>query len=130
MFVAGTWIAAGKEPFVAIRRDSQRGWLVDLVFHHADGRHERIRKISPVDTKIGAQEYERQIRESLLRGKKEVPTVNEFWPRYEEEHLAFKKGRTQDSSKGIHEQWLRGRIGSLPLDRVAQAVPTLRATLR
>ena len=65
-------------------------WMVDVVFEHADGRAERVRKVSPVQTMRGAQEYERQLRRSLLSpavATKEVPTFEEFvsdrwWPTY------------------------------------------------
>jgi hypothetical protein len=40
-------------------------WLVDIVFEHADGRVERVRKVSPVQTKRGAERYEQQLRASL-----------------------------------------------------------------
>jgi len=70
----------------------QRGkWLVDIVFEHADGRHERVRKVSPVNTKRGAEEYERQVRARLLEprlhNQKEIPTFKQFvqdrwWPTY------------------------------------------------
>ena len=63
------------------RRDPKTGaerqfWIVDVVFEHADGRVERARKVSPVQTKRGAEEYERQLRAALLHpiARKEVPT--------------------------------------------------------
>ena len=77
------------------RRDPKSGaerqfWIVDIVFEHADGRSERVRKVAPVQTKRGAEEYERQLRSSLLNpivAKKEVPTFRAFveerwWPTY------------------------------------------------
>jgi len=65
-------------------------WMVDIVFEHADGRVERIRKVSPVPTRRGAEEYERQLRQSLLNpiaARKEFPTFEQFvnqrwWPVY------------------------------------------------
>ncbi len=44
-------------------------------------RHARIRKVSPVQTKLGAEEYERQLRAELLHPTpevKEVPTFEQF----------------------------------------------------
>jgi len=55
--------------------------MVDIVFEHADGREERVRKVSPVQTKRGAEEYERQLRAALLNPiapRKEVPTFKAF----------------------------------------------------
>jgi integrase len=78
-----------------MRRDPKSGaqrqyWIVDVVFEHADGRTERVRKVSPVQTRRGAEEYERQLRASLLSPagrRKEVPTFERFvddrwWPIY------------------------------------------------
>jgi integrase len=77
------------------RRDPMTGaerqfWIVDIVFEHADGRVERARKVSPVQTKRGAEEYERQLRAAMLSPvmpRKEVPKFGAFvddtwWPTY------------------------------------------------
>src|SRR5579863_2780719 len=64
-------------------------WFVDFRFQHADGRVERVRKRSPVASKAGAEEYERQLRTSMLGPtvRKEVPAFGAFvddrwWPTY------------------------------------------------
>ena len=46
--------------------ESHSYWVIDFVFRHADGRRERIRKNSPVQTRRGAEQYEREVREALL----------------------------------------------------------------
>jgi integrase len=68
--------------------------LVDFVFRHADGRHERVRKVSPVQTIRGAEAYEKQLAAVMLnppppppKPKKDVPTLGAFvkdrwWPTY------------------------------------------------
>ena len=77
----------------ATRRDPTTGaareyWIVDAVFERADGRRERVRKVPPVQTRRGAEEYERQVRAELLNPSplaKEVPRfgtfVDERWGR-------------------------------------------------
>ncbi len=55
-------------------RDSATGrtsavWMIDVVFTHPDGRRQRVRKKSPVQTKRGAEEYERSVRQALLSGQ-------------------------------------------------------------
>lgn len=68
------------------RRDPKTGaqsetWIVDFTFDHADGRVERVRKVSPVQNKRGAEEYERQLRAEMLSGRpqrKEVPRFDRF----------------------------------------------------
>jgi integrase len=79
----------------AVRRDPKTGverqfWMVDVVFEHADGLIERVRKVAPVNTRRGAEEFERQVRASLLSPvavPKEVPSFASFvndrwWPTY------------------------------------------------
>lgn len=46
----------------------QDAWWVDVKYQHPDGRVERIRKASPLNTRRGAEEYERQVRHALLTG--------------------------------------------------------------
>ncbi len=57
-------------------------WLVDVEFTHADGRVQRVQKTSPVNTRRGAEQYERDLRMALLSGRygkeSEVPTVAEM----------------------------------------------------
>jgi integrase len=57
-------------------------WLVDVEFTHADGRVERVQKTSPVNSRRGAQQYERDLRTALLTGRygkeSQVPTVAEM----------------------------------------------------
>lgn len=55
-------------------------WMVDIEFTRADGsKSPRVRKVSPVQTKRGTEDYERQLRQSLLDGtykrKEEEPKV-------------------------------------------------------
>jgi hypothetical protein len=42
-------------------------------FELADGKRERVRKVSPVQTRRGAEEFERQIRQALLDGSYSSP---------------------------------------------------------
>ena len=70
------------------RRDPDTGaarefWMVDVNFTHPDGRRQRIRKVSPVQTRRGAEAYERELRGTLLAGtfrrkEEEVPTLERF----------------------------------------------------
>ncbi len=55
------------------RRDPTTGtvrqfWIVDINFETPDGRQVRVRKVSPLQTRRGAEQYERQLRQSLLDG--------------------------------------------------------------
>ena len=44
-------------------------WMIDVVFRHPDGRRQRVRRVSPVQTRRGAEEYERSVRQALLTSK-------------------------------------------------------------
>jgi len=54
-------------------------WMVDIKFQHPDGRVERVRKISPVNTRRGAEHYEREVRHRLLQGQS-IQTSKEVEP--------------------------------------------------
>lgn len=75
---------------MTVRRRGKNGpWMVDVQFEHADGTVERVRKVSPVQTSRGAEQYERELRHALLGGtrrkepepevaRREVPTFASF----------------------------------------------------
>jgi integrase len=122
------------------RRDPATGavrefWLVDVVFEHANGTAERVRKVAPVQTKRGAEEFERQVRASLLRPpvvRKEVPTLLEFVPRYMDGHA--KANRLKASSiagkQSIFDRHLLPRFGTKRLDQFTdEDVQALKAAL-
>lgn len=60
-------------------------WTVDFWFQHVDGRRERIRKAAPVNTRNGAEEYERQLRTEMLSPRKRSKPVrfDQFAPEFE-----------------------------------------------
>jgi hypothetical protein len=46
----------------------QAAWMIHIKHTNPDGRHQVIRKTSPVQTRRGAEQCERELRESLLDG--------------------------------------------------------------
>jgi integrase len=46
----------------------QEAWMIHIKHTHPDGREQVIRKTSPVQTRRGAEQYERELREALLAG--------------------------------------------------------------
>ncbi|MCC7537549.1 MAG: site-specific integrase [Deltaproteobacteria bacterium] len=70
------------------RRDPTTGatrvfWMIDIDYEHPDGRRERVRKVSPVQNRRGAEQYERELRDAIVRGlrgkeEKTVPTLGAF----------------------------------------------------
>ncbi len=64
-------------------------WYVHVKFRHGDGHVTRVRQASPVDTRRGAEQFERIVREQLLAGTfgkkpdgvvRVVPTLEDFVP--------------------------------------------------
>lgn len=60
-------------------------FMIDVVFKHPDGHTERVRKVSPVQSRRGAEQHERNIRQAPLEGtygkkeeQEEVPTLATF----------------------------------------------------
>jgi integrase len=57
--------------------------MIDIKYEHPDGRIERVRKVSPVQSRRGAEQYERDVRHALLEGRygrkeAQAPTLKEF----------------------------------------------------
>ena len=112
-------------------------WMVDVDFEHADGRRERVRKVSPVQTRRGAEEFERQIRAALLRptpARKEVPTFGTFvdsrwWPTYPQ---AAGNRPTTIVEKSYHLRcYLQPAFADVRLDELrGEAVDRFFASLR
>src|SRR5690606_38616383 len=70
---------------VTIRKTQRGRWMIDVKIRMPDGTLTRIRKVSPVPTKRGAEQLEREVRAALAAGtygSKEdedlVPTFAEF----------------------------------------------------
>jgi integrase len=118
---------------VATRKIDGR-WYADFRFQHADGRGERIRKRSPVQSKAGAEEYERQLRAELLsplRAAKEVPTFAEYADEFQKTYvLANNKPSEREAKACILKHHLLPAFGNLPLDTIrTHAIETLKASL-
>lgn len=47
---------------------AQGKWMVHIEYTHPDGRRQTVRKVSPVQTRRGAERYERELRQALLDG--------------------------------------------------------------
>jgi integrase len=46
----------------------REAWMVHIKHTHPDGRVQQVRKVSPVNTRRGAEQYERDLRRSLVDG--------------------------------------------------------------
>jgi integrase len=43
-------------------------WMIDVTVEHRDGRRERVRRVAPVQNLRAAEQYEHQVRQSVLEG--------------------------------------------------------------
>lgn len=106
-------------------------WWVDFQFDR-----ERIRRKSAVNTKRGAEEYERRLRQELLANptpRKEVPTFEEFFlGRFWREWVVGRKNKASEveSKESIYRVHLKDAFGALPLDGIGVGeIASFRARL-
>jgi integrase len=106
----------------------RKAYDVDVEFQHPDGRIQRVRKRSPVNTHRGAEHYEHQVRQALLDGSygkdvitKEVPTLAEFAPRFLEHAQTNNKHSTARSKGHVTHKHLVPAFGHLKLDAIGVA---------
>jgi integrase len=120
-------------------------WIVDVDVEHPDGRRERVRKVSPRQTKRGAEQFERELRDSILsgvRGREEVkdekpeqpqpvvPTVREFAKPFLEVYAAVNnKPSEQFMKKSILKHHILPRLGKFRLDAIRPEIEPFKAAL-
>lgn len=77
------------------RRDDREGrWVVDFTFVFPNGTRQRVRRSSPVNTKQGAERFERQLRERLLEtGTLRDTTIS--MAEFAEDYLRYLKNRAR-----------------------------------
>jgi integrase len=98
-------------------------------FELADGKRERVRKVSPVQSRRGAEEFERQIRQTLLDGSyfkpaeevKEVPTFDGFKDRFLTYSEVNNKPSTVYAKKWMLKLHLSPYFGATKLDEIGPA---------
>ena len=126
---------------MAVRKESW-GWIVDFWMRYPDGGKERIREKSPIQTRRGAEAFERDRRDELMevykqiklglveRPKKEVPTFSKWWDgRFWRERVVGERNSEseKEAKKSIYDNYLEDRFGDLPLDEIVNnGFPILR----
>lgn len=118
----------------------QQGWYVDVKFRFPDGRVQRVRDASPVNTRRGAEQHERAIRQALLDGTfgkekdteaRRMPTLGEFAERFLTYSENNNKPSTVASKRTILERHVLPYFGATPLDAIdAAIVEDFKAHLR
>lgn len=95
----------------------QKAWCVDFVFKFADGKKARIREFSPVNTRVGAEQHERDLRTSLQQsGKREraapAQTFAQFSEQFREWDAANNKPSTRRANRQILDKHLLPFFGT------------------
>lgn len=112
-------------------------WQVDIVFEHADGSVTRVKKKAPVQSRRGAEQYERDLRMALLSGSygikapAAVPTFEEFVPKF----LTYSENNNKPSTVVAKRNALRDHLlpffGKLKLDEIDLArIEEFKALMR
>lgn len=107
-------------------RKRQDKWIVDIDFEHPDGRRERVRKLSPVQTKRGAEQYERELRTALASGIRQKRKEAEAIPSFEKFSelfiasyaMAANKPSEVNTKQGHLKRYLIPGLGSMRLDQI------------
>lgn len=114
-----------KEDGVSVRQQEGAGWMIDFTFRYPDGRKERVREVSPVQTRRGAEEYERQRRQALLDGsaakeeaKRQEPTMAEFADKFLAYSDTNNKRSTAYAKRWILEKHLKPAFGQKRLGEI------------
>lgn len=106
------------------RKDRDNEWWVDAVLKRPGERDKRVRRRSPVQTKRGAEEYERQLLEQHLAASStstalEVPTLTTFAGEYLRTYAAANNRRSDvESKESVLRLHLLPALGHLRLDAI------------
>ncbi len=107
------------------KRTVRATWIVDVKYRHADGSVQAVRQTSPIQTKRGAQQHERQLRDSLQNGTfgkevNEVPTLAQFKERF----LTYSENNNKPSAVHAKRLALKNHLepvfGKLRLNQIRQ----------
>lgn len=109
------------------RRNHNGKWMVDFWWVEPTGERTRMRKVAPVNTRKGAEQYERELIAALAAGEHrraptpEVPTLAEFSDTFLT-HAGAKNKPSELAKKGqILRKHLLPVLGALRLDAVRRA---------
>jgi integrase len=108
-------------------------WAIDVKVSMPGWRPQRVRDFSPVNTRRGALQYERQVREAILAGTlgkevKEVPTLESFQTRFLDYSEVNNKPSTVYAKRWVLRTHLVPAFGKPRLDTIGPAdVETYKA---
>ena len=105
---------------------SNMSWVVDVNVQLPNGQNKRIRRVSPVQSRRGAQAYERELREAILAGTthstkeaKQCPTFDAFAVEFLANYaMANNKPSEVAAKERILELHLTPFFGSMRLNKI------------
>ncbi len=104
-------------------------WMVDVDLELPTGQRVRERKVSPVQSRRGAEQYERDLRQALVsgeffateQGEVEVPTLDNFSKEFLGKYVANNNKPSEASAKeSIFRLHLLPSLGRLRLDAITE----------
>ena len=97
-------------------------WIVDFWHEQPDGKRARVRERSPVNTKRGAEQHERDLRAAFQNPRpkaKEVPTLRVFAKEFMETYAKVNNRESeQEGKQSILNRHLLPRFGRRRLDGI------------
>ena len=109
------------------RRSDTGKWIVEFAYRHPDGRVEKVRQTSPVQTRRGAEHYELQLRQALLerddgrRSPKKTPAFAAWAERFMAECAKPQNKVSEvESKQRILDNHLLPTFGKMPIDRIGR----------
>lgn len=109
----------------------------DVKLQHPDGRVQRVRKVSPVQTRRGAEAYERDLRRALLDGSfgrkesEQAPKLTEFAQEFVATYATSNNKPSEvEAKRSILRTWLVPILGRKRLDEITvRDVEALKAKM-
>jgi integrase len=118
---------------VRLRKNGSGNWVwtVDFTYKHPDGSKPRVREVSPLQTKRGAEQYQRDLLHAVqmgtYRARKEeppkvVPTVETFSQDFLDTYaVTNNKPSEVDTKRALFRRHLLPTFGKLSLDKITIA---------
>lgn len=124
---------------MTVRRSPRGKWMIDIVYINPQGQETRIRRVSPVQTRRGAEAHERKLRQELEAGtyRKEsqpqtpgaaepnptpatAPTVTKFVEVFITEHCEVEQHRPASirSTRTILAKHIVPTVGDVRVDQI------------
>lgn len=127
---------------MTVRRSPRGKWMVDIVYTHTNGQEVRVRRVSPVQTRRGAESYERKLRQALeagtyggkkastpkkgsTRARKQpaptgTPTLEQFAETYISEHCLVEQHRPSSitNTRSVLSAHILPILGDVAMDEI------------